>query len=251
MGVARRWGNEQTGSKGTSGTAKQVAARALKDSRRELGRAASNDIEGAGGTRRLGKECNRSGKCTKFGKHDTPFLDRRRPFMPYQDTRSVTPRDQIQLRFAKRASKLVSTYQCLIVSADSKRRDMLERAAMEGGWKTLLCADASTALTMVNRSLVQLAIVDLESQRAESLRPVVERFQVSNGLLLIVCGNEGDVEEEVWVRQLGTWLYLPGVVDDGNLSLLCGEARQIAERLSQSKVIPRPNGQAAQRSNQS
>jgi hypothetical protein len=35
----------------------------------------------------------------------------------------------------------------------------------------------------------------------------------------------------VWVRQLGAWLYLPGVVDSNNFALLCGEARHIAERL--------------------
>jgi hypothetical protein len=53
---------------------------------------------------------------------------------------------------------------------------------------------------------------------------------------LIVCGNEGDVEEEVWVRQLGAWLYLPNVTEASNLALLCGEARHIAERLAKPPV---------------
>jgi DNA-binding NtrC family response regulator len=162
--------------------------------------------------------------------------------MPLQDTKTLTARGQIQVRFAKRSSKTLSVYQCLIVSADAKRRDMFERAALNGGWKTFLCADAPTALAMVNRSLVQLAIVDLEAQQADALRPVIEQFKVSRGLLLIVCGNEGDVEEEVWVRQLGAWLYLPGVADDSNLSLLFGEARHIVERLSESKLSERAAG---------
>ena len=159
--------------------------------------------------------------------------------MPYQDTKPLIAREQIQLRFAKRASKFVSAYQCLIASADNQRREMLERAAIEGGWKTFPCRDAPTALALVSRSTVQLAIVDLEAQQAAAFRPVIEQFKVSSGLLLIVCGNEGDIDEEVWVRQLGAWLYLPGVVDDGNLSLLCGEARHIAERLAKSKASER------------
>lgn len=159
--------------------------------------------------------------------------------MPYQDAKTLTAEGQIQLKFAKRPTKLVSVFQCLIVSADSERRKMFERAAVDGGWKTFLCADAPTALNYINRSLVQLAIVDLESQQAEAFRPLVEQFTASSGLLLIVCGNEGEMEEEVWVRQLGAWLYLPGVLDSSNFALLCGEARHIAERLWKSNGVER------------
>jgi DNA-binding NtrC family response regulator len=148
----------------------------------------------------------------------------------------MTPGSQIQLRFAKRVVKPVSTLQCLVVSADANRREMFDRAAADGGWKTFPCADAATALAYIDRSLVQLAIVDLEAESAQAFRPIVESATRTSGLLLIVCGNEGEVEEEIWVRQLGAWLYLPGVLDSSNLALLCGEARHIAERLS------KPNG---------
>lgn len=159
--------------------------------------------------------------------------------MPYQDAKTLTPAAQIQLRFAKRVAKPVSTLQCLIVSADTQRREMFDRAAADGGWKTFSCADAATALAFIDRSLVQLAIVDLEAEAAQAFRPIVETVTRTSGLLLIVCGNEGEVEEEVWVRQLGAWLYLPGVLDSNNLALLCGEARHIAERLSKSTGAPR------------
>jgi DNA-binding response OmpR family regulator len=154
--------------------------------------------------------------------------------MPYHDSKTLPPGAQIQLRFAKRVAKPVSLLQCLIVSADARRREMFERAAADGGWKTFPCADAPTALAFIDRSLVQLAIVDLEAEAAEAFRPIVENVTRTSGLLLIVCGNEGEVAEEVWVRQLGAWLYLPGVLDSNNLALLCGEARHIAERLSKS-----------------
>ncbi len=162
--------------------------------------------------------------------------------MAPRDSKTLTPRGQIQLRFAKRAAKLVNVFQCLIVSADPERSAMFDQAATEGGWKTFRCADAPTALALIDRSLVQLAVVDLEGQPADAFRPVVSRLTTSSGLLLIVCGNEGDIEEEVWVRQLGAWLYLPGVLDSNNIALLCGEARHIAERLWKTQGVERNGG---------
>jgi ActR/RegA family two-component response regulator len=151
--------------------------------------------------------------------------------MRYRDAETLSARGQIQFKYAKRAAKLVNVFQCLIVSSDQRRREMFERAAAEGGWQTYLCADATAALACLNRSVVQLAVVDLESRGAETLRPVIEGLTALGGPLLIVCGNEGNIEEEVWVRRLGAWLYLPGVIDGSNFTLLCGEARQIAQRL--------------------
>ncbi len=116
---------------------------------------------------------------------------------------------------------------------------MFDRAAASGGWKTLLCADAAAALTWSSRSTVQLAVVDLEGEQPGSFREVAERLGASGGLLLIVCGNDGDVDEEIWVRQSGAWLYLPGVVDGGHFGLLCGEARHIAERLHRTNGVER------------
>jgi ActR/RegA family two-component response regulator len=168
--------------------------------------------------------------------------------MTYRELKTLAARGQIQLRFAKRSAKLVNVFQCLIVSADSERREMLERAAAEGGWKTSACGDASSALTYLSRSLVQMAVVDLERQQTNAFRPVVEQLTTRSGLLLIVCGNEGDTAEEVWVRQLGAWLYLPGVVDCGSFTSLCGEARHIAERLCKPGIPDRSaTPQVAQR----
>ncbi len=151
--------------------------------------------------------------------------------MTYRETKTATPRELIQMKLATRAAKIVNTFQCLIVSADAERRQMFEIAAAESGWKTVLCADATSAMTCIARSLAQLAIVDLENQKLETFRPVVESLTARNGLLVIVCGNEGQVDEEIWARQRGAWLYLPGVPDGNSFSTLCGEARHIAERV--------------------
>jgi ActR/RegA family two-component response regulator len=159
--------------------------------------------------------------------------------MAYRDLNTLSVRDQVQHKYARRAAKLVNVFQCLIVSADPQRRRMLERAACDSGWKTFACGDAPAALQHANRWLVQLAVVDLAAQSPgdqspETFRPLVEQLTARSGMLSIVCGNEGSVEEEIWVRQRGAWMYLPGVADTSNVSLLCGEARQIAERLSRT-----------------
>jgi DNA-binding NtrC family response regulator len=160
--------------------------------------------------------------------------------MAYRDAEAPSARGKVQLKFAKRATKIVNLFQCLIVSADATRREMFEQAAASGGWQTLLCTDAAGAETCLNRSLVQLAVIDLECPDPHALRGVVERMATRGGLLLIVCGNDGDTDEEIWVRQSGAWLYLPGVIDGGNFKLLCGEARHIAERLYRANGAERP-----------
>lgn len=160
--------------------------------------------------------------------------------MPYREVKTLSVREQVQNKYARRAAKLVNVFQGLIVSADPRRRRMLERAAAEGGWKTHTCADAPTALANIHRWLMQLAIVDLQGQPAETFRPLVEQLAACNGLLSIVCGNEGNLDEEIWVRQRGAWMYLPGVADSSNISLLCGEARHIAERLAKAGGEPTP-----------
>ena len=74
---------------------------------------------------------------------------------------------------------------------------------------------------------------------ARRLSAAVQKLAPTSGLLLIVCGNEGSIDEEIQVRQLGAWLYLPGVSDGDSVSLLCSEARHITERM---KPTLKPGG---------
>jgi hypothetical protein len=83
----------------------------------------------------------------------------------------------------------------------------------------------------MSRMFVQLAMIDLQGRQSDDFCGLLEKLAPAAGLLLIVCGNEGNVREEIWVRQLGAWLYLPGVVESSDVSLLCSEARHIAQRL--------------------
>jgi hypothetical protein len=123
---------------------------------------------------------------------------------------------------------------CLVVSSDVYRMQLFDRAAEEQGWDTILIADADEAVRIAARERVRLAIVDLQSVPPAieaSYRRFAERLAKKQESLVIVCGNEEDATGEIWSRQLGVWMYLPGVDDQTDIGLVCGEARSVSERL--------------------
>lgn len=125
-------------------------------------------------------------------------------------------------------------FQCLIVAGCPQRRAQLSRAATDGGWQSLVCADLDEAWDCAERFLLHLAIVDWQGQEqppAPALDRLVEQLVRHDGLLLILCGNEGRPREEIWARQRGIWLYLPGVTPTSDMTTLCGEALEIVQRL--------------------
>ena len=132
-----------------------------------------------------------------------------------------------------------TSYQCLIVSASQSRREMLLEAATQGGWDTVVCSDSAQARSEITRTGFRLAIVDLEGfsgPTVDDFRAVCQQL-ISDGeqVLTAICGHEGDVKEEIWARQLGVWLYLPGVNEGDDLASLCGEARTIVKQIALSK----------------
>jgi DNA-binding NtrC family response regulator len=128
----------------------------------------------------------------------------------------------------------VGLFRCLIVSTDPTQRELLRLAAANGGWQTILCADAERAMKVAERMALQLTIIDLEDADGHH-PPKFDELQVwlseTYKALSIVCGNEGNVREEIWARQLGVWLYLPAANDLGGISSICEEARDIIDRL--------------------
>ena len=130
------------------------------------------------------------------------------------------------------------TLQCLVVAAEPARGALWTSAAHDAGWKTMVSHDAVTARRHAERTLFRLAIVDLQGAEldgqtnGDAFRPLVERLAASSDLLLAVCGREGDADLEIWARQLGAWLFLPGLPDVTNLVEICAEALQLARRIS-------------------
>ena len=140
----------------------------------------------------------------------------------------------------ERAVKSVATrglLECLIVSPRAKQRDVLSRAATASGWASVVCSDAATAHHIAQRIVVRLAFIDLEDGPLDtlvSLQELAADLLCMGCPLLVVCGAEGDRQQEIWARQLGAWLYLPGMAGVEEMTQLCEEARSVVER---SKAI--------------
>lgn len=151
---------------------------------------------------------------------------------------NILPVRQAKSQSVARSNGEYSIFQCLIVSRDLERQEMLARGAADNGWETIVCGDADAALAHLRRKFVQLAVIDLQSDDSGEFQELLEQFSSTSGMLTIVCGSDSDMEEEVWVRQLGAWLYLPGVTAATNVSMLCGEARHIVERMHAAANAP-------------
>jgi hypothetical protein len=124
---------------------------------------------------------------------------------------------------------------CLIVSTDITRREALSLAASEAGWDTIVCADEASATTAVLRARFEMAWIDLDGHLPHAAASHLCRsVALLRHVLLVVCGNENDPQEEIWARQLGVWLYLPGLsLDDPNqLAVVCEHAQQLTDRMS-------------------
>lgn len=133
-----------------------------------------------------------------------------------------------------------AVHQCLVVTPSAHRAEVLERAAGEQGWETIITEDAENAAREAVRNRIALAVIDLQSVQSEEqavYRELVEQLatRAGDGPLLIVCGAEEDPAGEIWARQLGVWMYLPGVNSQTDIAMLCGEARSAVEQLHAEK----------------
>jgi hypothetical protein len=128
----------------------------------------------------------------------------------------------------------VALHTCLVVSASPQRAQLWVRAAHEEHWTTIVCTTADDANRQSVRNRIDLALVDLQSAPVgcePRLRSLVQQLATRDGPLLAVCGKPDDTSGEVWSRQLGVWMYLPGVDSESDIALLCGEARNILKKL--------------------
>ena len=137
---------------------------------------------------------------------------------------------------------LPSVYQCMVVSPSNQRAAFFQNAAVAQGWETIVVADAEAAARQSVKNRIGLAVIDLESVQSSNQEPYRQLVQQivdnADGIpLLVVCGPEEDPTGEIWSRQLGIWMYLPGVDDQSDVAMLCGEARNVVEKLKGQPVL--------------
>jgi DNA-binding NarL/FixJ family response regulator len=130
---------------------------------------------------------------------------------------------------------------CLVVSGDASRRERLVAAASLAGWnRSTVPEDAATLHTAASHD-VSLAIIDIASpvgERVHDTLELAEELAARPNTLVVICGSEDNADEELWARQLGVWLYLPGVADGDSLASLCIEARRLQEPIGSQALHP-------------
>lgn len=120
---------------------------------------------------------------------------------------------------------------CLLVSSDSKVLDGMGRAAVMAGWDCFPCSSPEESLRQAFLERYSLGIVDVEP--AEHRRELKDLFRLlgdSASGLVIACDRSGDAATELWARESGVWLYVPGVADWSELSTACFEAKRVFEK---------------------
>jgi hypothetical protein len=143
----------------------------------------------------------------------------------------------------------VATQVCLVISTRADRREMLSKAARDAGWQTVVCSEPADGWGELQRGRLQLTLLDIQDctlVELEEFQSLAAQLVGQAGSLLVVCGNQGDPCEEVWARQLGAWLYLPGVEAETDVAMLCEEARVACQRL-QARFAPSAKPRTEQR----
>ena len=131
-----------------------------------------------------------------------------------------------------RSTRRTAMLDCLVVSGDSARRRRFEAAVELAGWLECASPETSGEIRQAIDRDFQLVIVDIASplgDRVSDSVEIAEEMAARPGTLLVICGSEDNVDEELWARQLGAWLYLPGVCDGNSLTSLCVEARRLRD----------------------
>lgn len=120
---------------------------------------------------------------------------------------------------------------CVVVTAEPERFQGMSARFARSGWQIWFTDLANEAVHILEHVDTQLVIVELARAGAQGddyldlCREVPRRWPT----LLVICGHEEDATEEIWARQLGAWLYIPGLTVDGFGDVL-DYARPLAEQ---------------------
>jgi DNA-binding response OmpR family regulator len=134
---------------------------------------------------------------------------------------------------AVRAGRIPGLLKCLVVSGDDRLRHRLDTMADLNGWSACEAPAESDELRSAVDADFHLVIVDIArplGDRVSDTVEIAEEFAGRPSTLVVVCGSGESVDEELWARQLGAWVYLPGVSGGDALMSLFAEARRVVER---------------------
>ena len=134
---------------------------------------------------------------------------------------------------AVRSGRIPGLLKCLVVSGDDRLRHRLDTMADLSGWSACETPAEADELRSVVDADFHLVVVDIANplgDRVSDTVEIAEEFAGSPNTLVVVCGSGESVDEELWARQLGAWVYLPGVSGGDALMSLFAEARRVVDR---------------------
>lgn len=134
---------------------------------------------------------------------------------------------------------LPSMLHCLMLTWCDERTGLLRTAAEKESWNTTVNIDLQEFLRNLFRLRVPLTLIDLPSLKSNtypSLQQAASHASEIEDSQVIVCGNEGHREEEIWARSLGVWAYLPGDSGQAGLEHLFSDARQALAKSAMTYV---------------
>jgi hypothetical protein len=134
-----------------------------------------------------------------------------------------------------RGGRLSRLSRCLVVSGEVGFRNRLQAASELAGWEECTAPESVADLHSAIDGDYRLVLVDVAnpvSDRVSDVVELAEEFAARPGTLVVICGPEDGVDEELWARQLGAWVYLPGAIAGDGLVSLFQEAGRLADRRS-------------------
>lgn len=130
-------------------------------------------------------------------------------------------------------SRRSTSMNCLLMSSNLRLRLRMKVAASSAGWGVYECTNVRDAVRAAVLHRAPLALVDIRDQSsdAEAFDDLIRVVRSTADSLIVICDQEATPEKELWSRQNGAWLYLPGVDEESDLARICREAKAIAEKL--------------------
>jgi hypothetical protein len=140
-------------------------------------------------------------------------------------------------RGCQQADALFSPLATLVLTGHDGLRDRLRSIVVGRGGRCRAPSSLAAAWRAVGAEC-GLAFIDIARPLDGSVseaRALAETLALRQGVLLAVCGRPADSgnmpgggdDEECWARQMGAFVYLPGVGSDAGITLLVDEARRI------------------------